>query len=115
MSHLGRGFVSMPPNQPGLIVLTLKLMQRQAEVFHSIKGCEPYQILLQCPDEAFCTAVAFRFADKGRRTGDPQKRQFLLKHMRHILTALIMPESQAFGDALLKRPKGGADPLAHGL
>ena len=28
VSHLGRGFVSVPPNQPRLIVLTLKLVQR---------------------------------------------------------------------------------------
>ena len=41
MSHLGGCFVSMPPNQPGLIVLTLKLVQRQAEFFHRIKGLEP--------------------------------------------------------------------------
>ena len=41
MSDLGRRFVSMPPNQPGLIVLTLKLMQRQAECFHGVKGLEP--------------------------------------------------------------------------
>ena len=26
MSHLGRGFISMPSNQPGLIILTLELM-----------------------------------------------------------------------------------------
>ena len=41
MSRLGRCFVSMPANQPGLIVLPLKRMQRQAEFFHGIKGCEP--------------------------------------------------------------------------
>jgi len=41
MSHLGGCFVSMPPNQPGLIVLTLKLVQRQSEVLHRIKGLEP--------------------------------------------------------------------------
>jgi hypothetical protein len=40
MSHLGGCFVSMPPNQPGLIVSTLKLVQRQAEVLHRITGCE---------------------------------------------------------------------------
>src|SRR5215216_4473676 len=28
MSHLGRGFVAMPSNQPRLIVLTLELVQR---------------------------------------------------------------------------------------
>ena len=31
----------MPTKQPGLIVLTLERVQRQAEVFYSIKGCEP--------------------------------------------------------------------------
>jgi hypothetical protein len=41
VSHLGRGFVSVPPNQPRLIVLTLKRMQRQAEFFHGIKALEP--------------------------------------------------------------------------
>ena len=41
MSHLGRGFISMPPNEPGLIVLTLKLVQCQAECFHGIKSLEP--------------------------------------------------------------------------
>jgi hypothetical protein len=41
MSHLSRCFVSMPSNQPGFIVLTLELVQRQAEFFHAIKGREP--------------------------------------------------------------------------
>jgi hypothetical protein len=40
-SHLGRGLVSMPSNQPGLIILMLKLVQRQAQFFHSIKSFEP--------------------------------------------------------------------------
>src|SRR5918911_4797137 len=100
MSHLGWSFVSMPSNQPGLMVLTLKLMQRQAKFFSRITGREPEQMLLQRPEEAFRTAGAFGFADKGGRTGDPQKRQFLLKHMRHILAAMIMPEEQALGDVL---------------
>src|SRR5262245_54278803 len=72
-------------------------------------------MLLQRPDEAFRTAVAFGFADKGGRTGDPQKSQFLLKHLRHILTAMIMPEDHALGDVLPKRPKGGTAPLADRL
>src|SRR5215475_11123045 len=72
-------------------------------------------MLLQRPDEAFGTAVAFGFADKGGRTGDPQKCQFLLKHMRHILTAMIMPEEQALGEVLPKRPERGADSLADRL
>ena len=41
LSHLGRGFVAMPTNQPGLIVLALKRLQRQAEFFHGIKSFEP--------------------------------------------------------------------------
>jgi tetratricopeptide (TPR) repeat protein len=41
ISHLGRRFVAMPPNEPGLIVLTLELVQRQAQLFHGIKSCEP--------------------------------------------------------------------------
>src|SRR5438477_8892686 len=41
MSHLGRGFVAIPSNQPGLILLTLELVQRQAECFHGIKSLEP--------------------------------------------------------------------------
>src|SRR5438309_11343275 len=32
--------------------------------------------------------------------------------MRHVLTAMIMPEDQALGDVLPTGPKGGADPLA---
>src|SRR5262245_51593298 len=41
MSDLGGRFVSMPSNQPGLIVSTLKLTERQAEVFDGVKGLEP--------------------------------------------------------------------------
>src|SRR5215471_4736913 len=66
-------------------------------------------------NEAFCTAVALGFADKGGRTGDPQKPQFLLQHMRPILTAMIMTQCQALGDVRPKRPKGGAYPLADGF
>ena len=40
-SHLGRGFVAMLANQPGRIVLTLKLVECQAELFHGLKGLEP--------------------------------------------------------------------------
>ena len=41
LSHLGRGFVAMPSNEPGLIVLTLKRVQRQAQLFHGIKSGKP--------------------------------------------------------------------------
>ena len=41
LSHLGRSFVSMPANQPRLVVLTLELVQRQAKFVHRIKGLEP--------------------------------------------------------------------------
>src|ERR671923_1575934 len=72
-------------------------------------------MLLERPDEAFRTAVAFGFPDKGRRTGDPPNRQCLLKHMRHLLTAMIMTEYQAISAVLPKRPTIGADTLADGL
>src|ERR687884_2059251 len=35
--------------------------------------------------------------------------------MRHILTAMIMPQEQALGDVLPESPEGGANPLANGL
>ena len=57
------------------MIVTLKRVQHQAEFFHRLKGLEPYEMLLERPDEAFRTAVAFRFADKGRRAGVTQKRQ----------------------------------------
>ena len=72
-------------------------------------------MLLQCPDAAFRTAVAFRFAHKGRRTGDTHKRQCLLQHMCHLWTAMLMTECHTLGDALLKSPPVGADPLTDGL
>src|SRR5215211_2195907 len=72
-------------------------------------------MLLQCTNKAFRTAVAFGFADKGGRTGDAHKGQFLLKHMRHLLTAMIMPEHQAPGDLRPTCSKGGTDPLTDGL
>ena len=72
-------------------------------------------MLLEGSDKSFCTAIAFGFAHKGGRTGDPQKLQFLLKHLRHLWTAMIMPEDQAMGDVLPTHPKMGAAPLADGL
>src|SRR5262245_57821065 len=72
-------------------------------------------MFLERADEACCTAVAFGFADQGGRTGDPQKPQRLLKHLRPILTAMLMPESSAMGDVLSKGPKGSADTWADGL
>jgi hypothetical protein len=41
MPHLSRCFVTMPSDQPRLIVFLLKRMQRQTKLFHSIKGGEP--------------------------------------------------------------------------
>jgi hypothetical protein len=35
--------------------------------------------------------------------------------MRHLWTAMLMPEDQALGDVLPKRPKGCTYPLADGL
>ena len=72
-------------------------------------------MLLQRPDEAFRTAVALGCADKGRRAGVTQKRPFLLKHMRHLWTAMIMTEHQALSDVVPKRPQGSADTLADWL
>ena len=75
MSYLSRGFVAIRSHQPRGMVVTLERVQRQAEFFHHLKGLEPYEMLLERPDEAFHTAVAFRFADKGRRAGVTHKRQ----------------------------------------
>src|SRR5918911_2057760 len=72
-------------------------------------------MLLERADEAFGTAVAFGCADKGRRTGAPQKPSFLLKHLRPILTPMLMPKEQAMGDVLPESPTGGPHPLANGL
>src|SRR5512145_1510582 len=72
-------------------------------------------MLLARSEEAFCTAVACGFADQGRRTGHPHKSPLLLKHLRHLWTAMSMPEDQALGDVLPKGPTGGADALAEGL
>src|SRR5919202_2486734 len=59
--------------------------------------------------------MAFGFADKGGRTGDPPKPQFLLKHLRPILPAMIRTADQARGDVLPKHPPRGAHPWADGL
>src|SRR5215470_9302542 len=97
MSHLGRGCVARPSHPPRLLVLTLALGQREAAGCHSLTGGAPSQSLLQGPHKAFRTAVACGCADKGGRTGEAHKGPCRLQPMRHLLTAMLLPEPPAPG------------------
>jgi hypothetical protein len=105
----------MPSQQPGLLVLTPQLVQRQAQLCHGIKRCEPSQMLLERAHEAFRTAVACRCADQGRRTGDPHNSPLLLQAMGPILPARLRTPCQGLGASLRTSPTVCAYPLAHGL
>src|SRR5918911_5004578 len=108
---LGRGSVCVTFHDPGLIIAVPERKERLAQLLDGIEPTQPEQVLLQGSDEALGAAVPFRGTDERRRTLDPEERQLLLKGLRDVLAAVVVPHGQAPSDL----GGEGAEALTHAL
>src|SRR5918912_365151 len=92
LSNGPRRSEAMPLDQPVGIVRHLERQQRLAELLDGREEPHPEQVLLQRADKALGAAIALRRPDKGRRALDPEKAQFSLDGVGHVLRAMIMAD-----------------------
>jgi len=114
-THLGRGFIAVALDDPVLVIGPLKVQEGLAQLLHGGEGSHPEEVFLEDANEALGAAVAFRGPDKGWRALDTQKGEFILKIMRHILAAMIMPQGQALGGLGCEGAEILPDPLPDGF
>ena len=88
----------MSVHDPFFVVYLAELQERQPQFFYGFKVSHPEQVFFQGSDKPFSTAITFWHAYKGRRGCYPKPFDFFLKVMRHVLSAVIMPQAEAFGD-----------------
>jgi hypothetical protein len=98
--NLGGCPVAVPLDDPGLVVGLLEGEQRQAQFLDGVEAADPQQVLLQHSDEALGTAVPFRLADEGGRALDAEEADLGLEVVADVLTAVVVAEPKAGGDAL---------------
>ena len=102
-------------NQPVLVVENAKFFQCPNQFRYRLEVPDPQQLLLERPEEAFDTAVAFRLANKRRRRLDSQEGEFVLEVVAHELRTVIVPESESFGAADPEAAEVLTDTLAEGF
>src|SRR3954471_23834386 len=85
-------------DQPAVVVGLAEREQRLTEFLD--EGPHPEQVLLQGADEPLGAAIAFRCPHEGGRTLDPEKDEFLLEVIGHVLRAVIVAHGQTAGDRL---------------
>ncbi len=95
----------MPLDQPGRVVCFTEREQRLTQLLDRFEVAHPEQVLLQCADEPFGAAVAFRRADERGRAFDAEERDFLLEVVRHVLRTVIAPHREARAMSSAKPPK----------
>ena len=115
MAGLNRRLEAKTLNQPVLVVESAKFFQGPNQFRYRLKGPDPQQLLLERPEEAFDTAVAFRLANKRRRRLDSQEGEFVLEVIAHELRTVIVPESESFGGAAPEAAEVLTDTLAEGF
>src|SRR5574339_675547 len=101
----------MPLDEPLFIIETQPVEKRLAELLHGLERAHPQELLFERPNEPFRDAIAFRSAHERRAGHHPEKPEFGLEIVAHILTAMIMPHLQIPCDASCD----GAELLAHPL
>ena len=115
MARLNRRLEAETLNQPVLVVESAKFFQGPNQFRYRLKGPDPQQLLLERPEEAFDTAVAFRLANKRRRRVDSQEAEFVLEVIAHKLGTVIVPESESFGGGAAEAAEVLTDTLAEGF
>src|SRR5215216_1564327 len=98
-------------DQPAIVVGLAEREQRLPQLLDGLEGPHPEQVFLEGADEALGAAIAFRGPDEGGRTIDPEKGQFLLEVIGHVLRAVVVAHGQTAGDRLGKP----AEMLPHAL
>src|SRR3954470_4121316 len=87
-------------DQLAVVVGLAEREQRLTEFLDGLEGPHPEQVLLQGADEPLGAAIAFRCPHEGGRTLDPEKDEFLLEVIGHVLRAVIVAHRQTAGDRL---------------
>ena len=115
MARLNRRLEAKTLNQPVQVVERAKFFQSPNPFRHRLEVPDPQQLLLERSEEAFDTAVAFRFANKRRRRLDSQEGEFVLEVIAHELRTVIVPESESFGGGAPEAAEVLTDALAEGF
>ena len=115
LARLNRRLEAKTLNQPVLVVESAKFFQSPNQFRYRLEVPDPQQLLLERPEEAFDTAIAFRLANKRRRRFDSQEGEFVLEVVAHELRTVIVPESESFGGGGLESSEVLTDTLAEGF
>ena len=115
MARLNRRLEAETLNQPVQVVESAKFFQGPNQFRYRLEVPDPQQLLLERSEEAFDTAVAFRFANKRRRRLDSQEGEFVLEVIAHELGTVIVPESESFGGGGPEAAEVLTDTLAEGF
>ena len=82
--HLRRRFISMPRDEPGLVVTPGERDERAAQVLDSVEGPHPQQVLLQGSNKSFGDAIALWFTHERGRGFDAQAFDLILEVSGHV-------------------------------
>ena len=102
-------------NQPVLVIERTKLFQYLKQFRGRLEVPDPEQLLLERSEEAFDTAVAFRFSYECRLRLNPLEDEFALEVVAHELSAMITGESKFFSSTSLESSEVLMDTLAEGF
>ena len=101
----------MTGEDPGLIVGSPELEQRETQVLEGAEVADPEQLFLEGPHEALGDAVALGFAYVARAGFDAEKVELDLEGARHVLRGVVVAQRKSGHDVLLDLPKGVRTPL----
>src|SRR3954451_1207431 len=105
----------VPFDEPGRVVDLPKDEQRLPKLLDGVKGAHPQEVLLECADEALCTAIPLGGPHEGGRACDAQKGKLLLEGVGHVLAPVIVARRESTRDPLGKAAKAAAHALADRL
>ena len=81
----------MPLDEPLRIIETEPVVQSETKLLHRLERAHPQELLLERANEPLRDAIAFWGTDERRTRRDPEKPEFGLELVTHILAAMIMP------------------------
>ena len=105
LARLGWREVIQALDDPALVVELTKCRQRAPQFLHVLEYLGPQQLLFQCANEPFDTAVAFWLAHERWGRLHAQKGDFSLIVIAHVLATVVVPVADA-------RSRAGAETAA---
>lgn len=75
----------MPLDEPLFIIETQPVMESETKILHGLERAHPQELLLERANEPLRHSIAFRGTDKRRTRHDPEKPEFSLEIVTHIL------------------------------